>query len=175
MKLKTHFLFSLGFVTRFPLVFDNTRHTNFIISILINNNMYNIYSIYHFVDFFVTVFTFTRFGMFIRVKFLNSSITMTNWWSQSVNNLLINFKTSILLLKWIILEYICSYWWSILNTTMMIVLVFSQIFHKELMNCTQTFKSTTKSIFTSIIRFPEILSFLLGDEDNEGVWETENV
>ena len=43
------------------------------------------------------------------------------------------------------------------------------------MNCTQTFKSTTKSIFTSIIRFPEILSFLLGDEDNEGVWETENV
>ena len=51
------------------------------------------------------------------------------------------------------------------------------------MNCTQTFRSTTKSIFTSIIRFPEILSFLLGDsssisstldEDNEGVWETEN-
>ena len=58
------------------------------------------------------------------------------------------------------------------------------------MNCTQTFrtehltKNTTKSIFTSIIRFPEILSFLLGDsssisstldQDNEGVWETENV
>ena len=115
---------------------------------------------------------------------MNSSITMANWWSHSVNNLLINFKTSVLLLKWRILEYICSYWWSILNTTMMIVLVFSQIFHKELMNCTQTFKSTTKSIFTSIIRFPEILSFLLGDsssisstldEDNEGVWETENV
>ena len=115
---------------------------------------------------------------------MNSSITMANWWSHSVNNLLINFKTSALLLKWRILEYICSYWWSILNTTMMIVLVFSQIFHKELMNCTQTFKSTTKSIFTSIIRFPEILSFLLGDsssisstldEDNEGVWETENV
>ena len=45
-------------------------------------------------------------------------------------------------------------------------------------------KNTTKSIFTSIIRFPEIISFLLGDsssisstldEDNEGVWETENV
>ena len=115
---------------------------------------------------------------------MNSSITMANWWSHSVNNLLINFKTSVLLLKWRILEYICSYWWSILNTTMMIVLVFSQIFHKELMNCTQTFRSTTKSIFTSIIRFPEILSFLLGDsssisstldEDNEGVWETENV
>ena len=43
---------------------------------------------------------------------------------------------------------------------------------------------TTKSIFTSIIWFSEILSFLLGDsssisstlnEDNEGVWETENV
>ena len=115
---------------------------------------------------------------------MNSSITMANWWSHSVNNLLINFKTSVLLLKWRILEYICSYWWSILNTTMMIVLVFSQIFHKELMNCTQTFKSTTKSIFTSIIRFPEILSFLLGDsssisstldEDNAGVWKTENV
>ena len=115
---------------------------------------------------------------------MDSSITMANWWSHSVNNLLINFKTSVLLLKWRILEYICSYWWSILNTTMMIVLVFSQIFHKELMNCTQTFRSTTKSIFTSIIRFPEILSFLLGDsssisstldEDNEGVWETENV
>ena len=39
-------------------------------------------------------------------------------------------------------------------------------------------------MFTSIIRFPEILSFLLFDsssisstldEDNEGVWETENV
>ena len=52
------------------------------------------------------------------------------------------------------------------------------------MNCTQTFRSTTKSIFTSIIRFPEILSFLLGDsssisstldEDNGVVWETENV
>ena len=137
MKLKTHFLFSLGFVTRFSLVFDNARHTNFIISILINNNMYNIYSIYHFVNFFVIVFTVTRFGMFIRVKFLNSSITMTNWCSQSVNNLLINFKTSILLLKWIILEYMCSYWWSILNTTMMIVLIFSQIFHKDLVNSTQ--------------------------------------
>ena len=115
---------------------------------------------------------------------MDSSITMANWWSHSVNNLLKNFKTSVLLLKWRILEYICSYWWSILNTTMMIVLVFSQIFHKELMNCTQTFKSTTKSIFTSIIRFPEILSFLLGDsssisstldEDNEDVWETKNV
>ena len=55
------------------------------------------------------------------------------------------------------------------------------------MNCTQTFRTsypTTESIFTSIIWFPEILSFLLGDsssisstldEDNEGVWETENV
>ena len=41
-----------------------------------------------------------------------------------------------------------------------------------------------KVYFTSIIWFPEILSFLLGDsssisstldEDNEGVWETENV
>ena len=39
-------------------------------------------------------------------------------------------------------------------------------------------------MFTSIIRFSGILSFLLGDsssisstldEDNEGVWETENV
>ena len=121
---------------------------------------------------------------------MNSSITMANWWSHSVNNLLINFKTSVLLLKWRILEYICSYWWSILNTTMMIVLVFSQIFHKELMNCTQTFrtkhhtKNTTKSIFTTIIQFPEILPFLSGDfssisstlnEDTEGVWETENV
>ena len=63
---------------------------------------------------------------------------------------------------------------------------FSQIFHKELMNCIQTFRTyhlTTKSIFTSIIS-PEIIYFLLGhsssisstlDEDNEGVWETENV
>ena len=121
---------------------------------------------------------------------MNSSITMTKWWPHSVNNLLNNFKTSVPSLKWRILEYICSYWWSILNTTMMIVLVFSQIFHKELMNCTQTFrhkihltKNTFKSIFTSIIRFPEILSFLLGDssyisftldEDNEGLWEIEN-
>ena len=88
---------------------------------------------------------------------MNSSITMANWWSHSVNNLLINFKTSVFLLKWRILEYICSYWWSVLNNT--------------------------KSMFTSIIRFSEILSFLLGDsssistldEDNEGVWKTENV
>ena len=116
---------------------------------------------------------------------------MANWWSNShVNNLLIIIKTSVILLKWRILEYICCYWWNILYTTMMIVLVFSQIFHKELINCTQTFttkhlnKNTTTSIFTSIIQFPEKLSFLLVDsssissildEDNEGVWETENV
>ena len=117
---------------------------------------------------------------------MNSSITMVNWWSHSpVNNFLINFETSVLLLKWGILEYICSYWCSILYTTMMIVLVFSQIFYKELINCTQAF--TTKQCnrnTTSIIWFPEILSFLLVDsssisssldEDNEGVWETENV
>ena len=112
---------------------------------------------------------------------------MAKWWSHSVNNFLINFKTSVLLLKWRILEYITSYWWSILNTTMMTVLVFSQSFHKELMNWTPTFRIqhlTTKSIFTSIIWFPEILSFLLGnsssisstlDEDTASVWETENV
>ena len=115
---------------------------------------------------------------------MNSNITMVNWWSHSVNNLLINFKTSVILLKWRILEYICSYWWSILNTTIMIVLVFSQIFHKELINCTQTFRTwhlTTKSIFTSIIWFQK-LSFLLGDFtsisstlDVENVWETKNV
>ena len=129
--------------------------------------------------------------MFIEsIKFFNSSITVANWWSHSVKKLLINFKTSVLLLKWRILEYICSYWWDILNTTMMIVLVFSQIFHKELLTCTQTFrtehltKNTTKSTFTSIIRLPEIVSFLLGDsssipstldEDMESVWKTENV
>ena len=101
--------------------------------------------------------------------------------------MLINFKTSALLLKWRILEYICSYWWSILNTTMMIVLVFSQIFHKELMNSTQHLGHNIlplKVYFTSIIWFPEILSFLLGDSssisstldsNNKGVWETENV
>ena len=112
---------------------------------------------------------------------------MANWWSHSVNKLLNNLKTSVLLLKWRILEYICSYWWSILNTTMMIVLVFSQIFHKELMNSTQHLGHNIlplKVYFTSIIWFPEILSFLLGDsssisstldEDNEDVWETENV
>ena len=55
------------------------------------------------------------------------------------------------------------------------------------MNCIQTFRTwhlTTKSIFTTIIWFPEILSFPLGhsssisstfDENNEGVWVTENV
>ena len=46
------------------------------------------------------------------------------------------------------------------------------------------YNNTTKSIFTSIMRFPEILYLLLDDsssisstldEDNEGVWETENV
>ena len=55
------------------------------------------------------------------------------------------------------------------------------------MNWTPTFRIqhlTTKTIFTSIIWFPEILSFLLDnsssissslDEDNEDVWETENI
>ena len=55
------------------------------------------------------------------------------------------------------------------------------------MNWTPAFRIqhlTTKSIFASIIWFPEILSFLLGnsssissslDEDNEDVWETENI
>ena len=118
-----------------------------------------------FLNFFVIVFIVTRFGMFIRV-FFNSSITMANWWSHSVNNLLLNFKTSLFFAdvknSWIYLQLR----WSILNTTMLIVLVFSQIFHKYLMNCTQTFRRkhlTTESIFTPIIWFPEIISLLSGE------------
>ena len=59
---------NFGVYNRVPTRFwQCSTHSNFIISILINNNIYNIYSIHHFVNFFVMLFTVIRFGMFIRV------------------------------------------------------------------------------------------------------------
>ena len=144
MSIRLHrptspFSFFFRFYNRVPTRFWSCpTYSNFIISkALIKINIYNIYSIYHFLNFFVIVFIVIPFGLFIRV-FLNSSITMVNWWPHGVNNLLIIFKTSVLSLKWRILEYICSNWWSILNTTLMIDLILSQDFHKQLVNCIQT-------------------------------------
>ena len=49
--------------------------------------------------------------------------------------MLINFKFSCLLLEnWRIHKYVCSCCWGILNIKMMIFMVFSHIFHEELIN-----------------------------------------